>query len=468
MNTKRGGPPCGRRTLSIMRLPVFSDIMRLDARARRFLFFTGCNVASWQCIVGPVLVLFARKLDMPASWVGVLLSFMPLSMVVTIATVPIVNYFGPKRLMLLTWMLRNTFMCSVFLMPWVIAHYGSQGAWYLLAVATLGFCLIRALGVGGWFPWLHEVVPQTQRGGFFSAETAIAQAVNVIVVFGQSLILSGEPGLNRFFVIYAVGISAGYLSLYLMSRVPGGEATGERFTLKDSVLSYGVALRSRPFLIFVLIAATGYSIVAWLTSSVVLYMRDGIGWSSWHILIVMALSSVGVFFTISRWGRFAEHGGSGHTMALTLVGHSASAGFFLLLTPGSPWTLYLLPVALVAATIFSASFYMAGHRAMLNYTQEEGKVGFTNLWILGVSLAMGVTPILVGQVINRLGFAGYQVCFLIAAVPGLACALASQLLVRDGPRPGPADPRLISPALPIRTLLRILWVTVGLHKSNRP
>ncbi|MCL4219528.1 MAG: hypothetical protein KJ052_21315, partial [Candidatus Hydrogenedentes bacterium] len=62
-----------------MKFPLLRSIGDLDRGPRRFLLFTGFNVVSWQCIVGPALILLARYIEMPASWVGLLISFMPLS-----------------------------------------------------------------------------------------------------------------------------------------------------------------------------------------------------------------------------------------------------------------------------------------------------------------------------------------------------------------------------------------------------
>ena len=50
-------------------VPIFSGLQELEPAPRRFLFFIVFNVVSWQCLIGPVLVLFARKIDMPPSWV---------------------------------------------------------------------------------------------------------------------------------------------------------------------------------------------------------------------------------------------------------------------------------------------------------------------------------------------------------------------------------------------------------------
>ncbi|MBI4556436.1 MAG: hypothetical protein HY706_02540 [Candidatus Hydrogenedentes bacterium] len=449
-----------------MRLFVFSSIRELDSAPRKFLLFTTFNVISWQCIVGPALVLFARKIDMPASWVGFLISFMPLSMVFVLGTTPLVTWLGSKRLMFTTWMLRNLIAGVVFLMPWAVAHCGTRAAWYVLLGATLGFCLMRAAGAGAWFPWLHEVVPENQRGAYFSAEASVAQMVNIGVILGQGLLLRGDPDVGRFLIIYAVGIVAGLVSLIWMYRVPGGDSVDEGLTWQESYSAYRAAFSDRAFLWFVVTAALCFSCTSWLGSALVLYMRDALGLSSRTIMILMAAGSVGVLLTIRHWARFAEHSGSGATIFLSLSGHSIIALTFLVLAPGVPGTFYALGPVLVLGTIFGGAQWMAAHRAMLNYVKTSARVGYTNLWTVGTALTMGITPILAGQIIDAWGLWGFRTCFLIAGLAGFLCALASRTVVRDGAAADALERKLRAPA-PVITLAKIIGITLGIHKSNR-
>ncbi|MEW6219815.1 MAG: hypothetical protein AB1634_09825, partial [Thermodesulfobacteriota bacterium] len=118
---------------------------RLPAASRRFLVFSSVNLISWQCIAGQAMVLFARHLGMPASWVGWLLSFLPLSMLLATGTVRLVERLGPRQLLAGGWLARNLAASLVFTMPWAQAWWGPPGAWAVLLAATLGFCVVRAL-----------------------------------------------------------------------------------------------------------------------------------------------------------------------------------------------------------------------------------------------------------------------------------------------------------------------------------
>jgi hypothetical protein len=104
---------------------------------------------------------------------------------------------------------------------------------------------------------------------------------------------------------------------------------------------------------------------------------------------------------------------------------------------------------------------------MIQIVDEEHKVGYTNIWILGTALSLGLTPILAGYIIEHLHLTGYRIAFSVAGFGGLVAALANFWVVFDRKPLRSALDELINPTLPIRTLARIAWVTVGLHSSNR-
>lgn len=451
-----------------MQLPILSSLSELSPPPRRFLWFSAFNVISWQCIVGPAMILFARKIDMPASYVGFLISFLPFSMILVAFTVPLVTRLGPKRLMSSSWFLRNISVCLVFLMPLAIARYGPRTAWLVLLTATLIFCIMRAIGVGGWFPWLHEVVPEKQRGVYFSTEAAIVQLINVGIILGQGFLLRGDPDINQFLIIYGIGVCAGLISLWWMSRVPGGGAILPQEGEKAGFASYLVALSDRPFRRFVITASICFAATSWFGAAFVLFLRDVMLLSEQYIMVLMSAGSAGVLLTIRYWQRFADFSGSGRAMGKTLMAYSLISLAFLAFDPEDSWARYALWPAVILSTAFGAAFWMAAHRAMLNYTNKSHRICYTNLWILGTSVTLGTTPILAGTFIHWWGLWGFRICFLISGIAGLICAGASVWFVEDGNRPIKRSlSALMDPAIPLRTLARIAWITLGRHESNR-
>ena len=184
-------------------------------------------------------------------------------------------------------------------------------------------------------------------------------------------------------------------------------------------------------------------------------------------MIFTAVGSLAILATIRFWARFAEHSGSGRAMFKAMTGHSLMALAYLTLIPGTAWTHYALCPLVALSSIFGAAFSVATNRALLNSVKTVGRVGYTTLWTVATALATGITPILVGIVIDRWGIWGFRLCFGLSGSVGLFCALASRFLVQDGAPVKLSLGEIIDPALPVRALGRIAWITLGLHESSR-
>lgn len=444
-----------------MGIPLWSDLRDLDPGPRRFLFFHMFNVVSWQCIVGPSMILFARSIEMPPAGVGFLNAFAPLSQVLVMFMLPLVERFGPKRLMITTWMLRNIITCMVFAMPWALTFQSQWPSWALLSAAILCFCVTRAFGAGGWFPWLHEIIPAHQRHAYFSAEMSVAQVINVIVFAAQGQYLQGHPELDQYLTIYAVGIFFGILSILMLIRVPQGGAVPPERREGGAAAGYRKVISDRRYWHIVLIASLSFCALHLVGATWTMYLRDILHLSDRSILSMTALGGLCVLLTVRSWGRFADRQGSARAVILTMIGHGIFGFAFLFLSPDHLWTTAYAAVALCGIIIYGSAFWSSVHGLMLAYVPESGRVRYTNLWMVGTSLALGLTPIVAGWIVNIGGIWGFRTCFIVSACGTLGCALAIDAVIHGNAPQQQLRRVLGNPALAFRALGSIVWVTLG-------
>ena len=413
------------------------------------------------------MVLFARFMDVKASMVGGLIALPLSSTVLILLTVSLVMRFGPKRLMLATWLVRNFVTAIVFLVPVTLNHGGSEVAGYVFFFAIASYCIIRSAGVGGWLPWLHEIIPKEKRDAYFSMETSVAQITNVGISLSQAFILGENPTMNNFLIIYAIGIGAGMISLFFMSRVPGGAGVKEKVSFKQSLKAYPVVLRDKKFTAFVISESLCWCALSCYWSANVMYMRDLLHLSDRSIMMIAASGSFFVFLTVRAWGRFAEHNGRGEALFLTMLAQSVVVGSCIFIPAQSPYALWLAGGTFVLATVFGVAHWTLSHGAALSFVNEEAKVGYTNVWALSSSLALGLTAVLVGVIIDYAGMEwGFRICFALSAIIGSICSFTTWHTVDVAPRPELG--KLIDVTIPMRTAARVLWITVGLHSSTKP
>ncbi|MGC8845914.1 MAG: MFS transporter [Candidatus Hydrogenedens sp.] len=156
----------------------------------------------------------------------------------------------------------------------------------------------------------------------------------------------------------------------------------------------------------------------------VLYLRDILWLSERSILTLSSLGSLLIMLTAPAWGHYSDRFGSSPAILRALLCHALLVIPFIEFIPRYPWVYYLAPIFVVLTTIFSAAFWTSIHRAMLNMVPENQRISYTNLWTVTSGLALGITPIIAGQVIYHLSWLGFQICFITS---GILCLLSSVL-----------------------------------------
>ncbi|MEW6220789.1 MAG: hypothetical protein AB1634_14830, partial [Thermodesulfobacteriota bacterium] len=317
--------------------------------------------------------------------------------------------------------------------------------------------------------WLHEVVPASRSGLYFATEMSLVQLINIGLALLLGFILQMGEGLGRFFVVYGLGIGVGLVSIAFIRRIPGGEARPQLSATAGGLAGYRPALADAAFLAYVGRALLGMVAAAASAAASTLYLRDALGLADSRIMYLVSLGSLAVALTVRSWGEYADDRGTVPALIQVLAAHSVAAALWLLLLPGTSWAPWLaVPVVMVSA-VFNAAFLMLAARGMLCRVRAEGRVGYTNIWILGTALAMGLAPIAAGRAIDSWQLAGFRACFAASSLVGLVAALLFfGLRAEEGQPPVPRLAEVLRPSQPLRTLGRILWISLGLRGPSRP
>ncbi len=453
---------------NIYNLPFMRGIQDLPIAPRRFLFFSCINLISWQCIVGQVLILFGRAIDMPSSWVGILISFLPLSLFLVIFSISAVEKYGPRKVLIYTWLLRNIFASTVFTIPFAVKIWGEEAAWYILLFATLGFSMVRAFGVSAWLPWLHELVPKNLLGTYFSFETIISQTISVGLTFGIARIMNMSEDLNRFYWVYFIGVMVGLISILYIKRIPGGLSTSMEVAAREKFSAISKAIKDRQYKRFIIFIIISMSSIMWINVSSILYLRDILGYTDSKIMYFLAAGAFGIAVTIRYWAKHAEKFGSHKTMSGLIGAHSVIAFSWCVLLPASSWTSILTLPIIVAGSVFSAGFLIVASRGMMCLVHQQNRVGYTSLWIVGISISNGLPPIIAGKLIDLFHMTGFRICFLISGICGIFTALIwNSFQIDDEAVPISNLHLIVRPTQPLRSVSRLVWLLLTMGKKDR-
>ncbi|NLF15792.1 MAG: MFS transporter [Lentisphaerae bacterium] len=414
----------------------------LGPAARRFLIFTFLNTVSWQTLVGSVLVLHARALGMPPGTVGLMVAIMPSTLVLSLGMTAWVERLGPRRLMTAGWTARNLLAFPLVLTPWLYAVWGSRVACWALFAGVLSFCTLRSLTCTGWFPWLHEIIPATERGRYFSSEIILVQVVNIGIGLATFVFLGRNPALWKFAALAGLGITAGLTSISLMRRIPGG-GPGVSRRPHRALLDLRLVGRDRAFLSFVLWTSLGYFVTVGQGTLIVLSMRDYLHIAPAWIMLTTSAGSAAAMLAGPWWGRLADRHGSGPVQVLSGTAMALALAAFACLREPAALPLVMPIFALCVASY--SGFFVAASRGMLQRMRPRLRAGYSAVWQSLTAVAMGSSSVLIGLVIQRVGDPAFTILPLAYAVlmvvavlryatlPEESLALASELRAQFNP-----------------------------------
>ncbi len=422
---------------------------------KRFLAFLFLNIISWQSVIGTVLVLHARALQIDTAYVGVLNSFMYFAGALGLLTKYLAERIGSKRLLMTGWAMRNILVAPIVFAPWVYTRWGAHGAMILLSVTTGLFCLTRAFAGIAWSSWLHEIVPADNLARFYTLETILTRVLYVAFGILSFFFLGASPRLWKFAAIAAIGVLAGLLSIRLLARVPGGGPT----PLADKAerpAGFATALRDTGLLPFVGCIMIGTFVLSGQTLLFTLLLRERLGLGPGPILLLTSLGSLLTVVTSMRWRRVADSHSSPTTIAATTLLLS------LCLAAMAPFCFGGMPIACVLLLcllipVSETGFYVAATRAYMLRMDPQNRHTYNAIWAAGGAVAGGCSSVLVGWLVRS----GDAMPFALVAIGyALLMLLASTLILRlpeNGRTYRDLRTRLFDPRRPLRSIVRIWW-----------
>lgn len=269
---------------------------------------------------GPAFVLFLDELSISRTEIGFLLSLVPFTGLVALFIAPRVARFGFKRTFITFWTLRNVVSAFLLFVPFVALNFGIQASIFFITLIMIGFSLCRSIAETGNYPWMQEYIPATVRGKFSATNSALSNLVGIMATAVATFVIGLSDDINRFMILFTMGVIAGLLSVLMYSRIPGGASV----TADDNVnsMSYRDLLGAiqdknlRFHLIGILFFTFG---TAPLYSFLPLFMRQEVGLAESNILSLQISILVGGLISSQLLGWSADRYGSKPVMLSGVV-----------------------------------------------------------------------------------------------------------------------------------------------------
>ena len=350
---------------------------------------------------GSVFMLFLDELGLDNAQIGFMLSLIPFVGIMAPFTAPLAGRIGYKRMFITFWFWRKFVMAFLLLTPLFIAHFGADKTFYWVAVIICGFSILRALAENGSYPWRKEVIPDSIRGKFTAVSSMSTTVASIIVMLVAGYVIDNGNGLNRFMLLLAVGIGAGFLGVLSYSRMPGEPATCRQDYGADHFRGMWSALHRREFVYFLAtlgLVTVGNSLTL---SFVPLFAKKEVGLSEGNVVWLSIGTYTGALISSYLWGWMADRYGSQPLMQFSI------AILFML-----PVTWFLMPrhshLSMTLALTISSLTGIATLAWQISWARyffvntipaEANRSAYIALYYAWFGFVSGLGPLLAGQIL---------------------------------------------------------------------
>lgn len=345
-------------------------------------------------LVGMGLALGASNLV-----IGVLAAIMPLSQIVQIPAIMLVNWTSSRRRLVVgSAVLARFFLLAIAAIP-LLASESAQVPLFLICLAL--FFVLSAIGGCSMNSWMRDLIPQDQFGSFFGKRLAIATAVGAVlmIVAGVSVDrlqkLTGDDGLAyaSVFVIGGIFGIIGALSLRGVPEPPKAPRVGV------SIIKVMMEpLKDKRFRRLLLFSATWNFAILMGGAFAAVYMLERVKISIGYVVALAVLNQLINAWFFRLWGTLADR--TSNKAILNVV--CPIFVFHLLLYPFTTMPDYwagsmpILIIIHILGGIGAAGFMLCTANIALEFAPKGQATAYlaTNATLAG--LAATVSPILGG------------------------------------------------------------------------
>ena len=392
---------------------------------------------------GSVFILFLDELGLDAAQIGLLLAIVPFLGIIAPFIAPSVARFGYKRTYVTFWAIRKFVIAFLLLTPVVLARYGTDGAFLWVAIIILLFGACRAIAETGGYPWRKEIVPDNIRGKYSAINSMSTTVASILVIVVAGYIIETLTGLQPFMILIAVGIAVGLISVLAFTQVPAEDSSQRDIASGGHLRQMNQALRSRNFILFLLILGLatlgGQSVI----SFVPLFMKEQVGLADGVVVLLSVGTYIGALVTSFLWGWAADRYGSKPVMQLSLYLLLILPVAWVLLPQNNVASAPLAMAIAVVAGIATLAWQISSTRYLfVNAIPQENKSAYLAVFYAWFAIVSGFGPLLAGQIltasknleaqVGRIEIDPYTPLFLLSFILILVCTIIAVRLQTEG------------------------------------
>lgn len=365
----------------------------------RFMTIDGlCSHAMVMLVTGAFLPGMAVALNASNFVIGLLGSLAPMSQMVQIPAIWLVEKIGLRKLVTVIFaVLSRITLAMAALVPFINITHQS----YLFLGLMLAFFIFGAIAGCSWNSWIKDIVPGETLGAYFSNRlaraTQLGVVLSVIAAFGIDTLtaLIGNPE-QSYGIIFLIAAATGLVGAKALMHVP--EPQMHRTANNKWLTLLIEPLKDKNFCRLLAFSASWSFTVIMSAVFMAVYMLERIGLSMTTVVMLGVLSQITNIFFFRIWGSIADHYSNKSVLKVSIP-------IFVLVILMYPFTTlpekYFLSVPLlvfihVLGGISTAGFNLCAANIAIKLAPKGNATSYlaTNAFCSGITAA--VAPILGG------------------------------------------------------------------------
>lgn len=366
-------------------------------------WFAWFNALSFQVVLNSPMVLYAKALGASATMLGLISSLMPLLVIFQIPAAQYVSRVGYKRFVHAGWGTRVMFIFGMALVPVTYSFLDTTSRLGLILALLFGFNLSRGISSAGWLPWISSLVPEGIRGSYLAREAAWVNLGSFVCFLLAALCLGRSPGPWQFSLLFGFSAVMGAVSLKFLKRIPEC-ATPEVVRSSNTPVPWMEMARYAPFRKLVRMVVGWSAAYGGMTVFTVAFLKVKIGMPEGVILLVNSMQFLGGLSSLWFFGsRLDSHGSKPVLLVSFLTWALVSVGWMMLAGQvWTPWSWFILGLQFFMG-LCAALVSMANTRLVMAVVPVMGRNHFFAMFSVLMNLALGLSPILWGLLIDAIG-----------------------------------------------------------------
>ncbi|NIA31002.1 MAG: MFS transporter [Actinobacteria bacterium] len=185
-----------------------------------YLWFSKINAVSYASLADAVLILYAIRIGADDFLVGLVISFLYLTMPFMLVGKQWMAKQGAAKTFFRSWVFRNISAFFLFFVPIAQKHINPVSGLFLFVIASFGFFAFRSIGITAIIPLIRDITSAENRGQFISKTWFQSMVFYLFAMVAIVALTSRYQTVTVFQVIVIFGSLAGVVASFFMKMVP--------------------------------------------------------------------------------------------------------------------------------------------------------------------------------------------------------------------------------------------------------